>query len=150
MKRYVIGFWGTYLLSAALSVGLFFIAVANWLFSDVPSWFGMLWVIVLLLPFLAAGDLLAHKSSVSKAARRKAFAAHIVIQLGFGLLGGFLLGESVLQVIVWPGTLLGAGLRELLDINSYWDGAFLPLGHVLLAILYHLGWLMGKPEKTEG
>lgn len=149
MKRYVIGFWGTYLLSAALSVGLFFVAVGNWLFSVVPPWFGMLWLVVILLPFLAVGDLLAHKSAVSKSTRRKAFAIHIVIQLGFGILGGFLLGESVLQVVVWPGSLLGAGLRDLLDINSYWDGAFLPLGHALLPVFYHLGWCMGKPEETE-
>ena len=149
MKRYVIGFWGTYLLAIALSVGMFFLTIANWLFTDSPPWFDMLWVIVLLLPFLAAGDLLAHKSSISKSARRKALVIHIVIQLGFGLLGNVLLGESVLQVIVWPGSLLGAGLRELLDMNSYWDGAFLPLGHVLLPVLYHFGWLMGKPSEKE-
>ena len=150
MKRYVIGFWGAYLLSAAVSVGMFFLAIANWLFSDSPPWFDMLFVIAILLPFPAMGDFLAHKvKSDSGKVFGKTIIIQIAIQIMLAILGSFLLGEHLLQVIVWPGTLPGSVLREALDLNHHWDDLFPVIGHILLPVLYHLGWLMGKPSEKE-
>lgn len=149
MKRYGMGFWGAYLLSVAVSVGMFFLALANWMFSDSPPWFDILFVIVILLPFPAMGDFLAHKGIDSEKKFRKTAIIHIAIQIGLAFLGGFLLGENLLQVIVWPGTLPGSALREMLDYHGFWDSLFPVVSHALLPVLYHLGWAMGRPEERE-
>ena len=59
MKRYLLGFFGALALELLALTGLVWMALANWLFSDSPLWFDVLFVIGALLPFPLVGDLVS-------------------------------------------------------------------------------------------
>ena len=62
MRRYLLGFLGAFLLFAVILAALIWAALANWLFSDSPLWFDLLFFMAVFLPFPLVGDLVSRRS----------------------------------------------------------------------------------------
>lgn len=142
MKRYLFNFLLAYLASFLMFVIMLLIAIGFWLFTDSPMWFNVLWVIIVLLPMLGLGEVFGHRPK-AKAVQKTWPALTIIIAIMVILA---FLGElsDGLQLLSWPGLLLGGALKEFLSPGSYWDGLFIILGNIILPLLFHLGWYWGR------
>lgn len=145
MKYYLLGFLGAYIVSLLMFIGMLAIAVANWLFSSSPLWFDVLCVILTALPVIVCGELSGRR--LGKRTTQKPLYGQLILLPLMGLLG--LLSGPLLehggygQILIWPGTLLGGVLKEILALDGYWDGIFPLVGNLLLPLLFHLGWHWG-------
>lgn len=142
MKRYLIGFFLTYLLSEAIFVGMLLIAVYNWLFTSSPMWFNVLSVIVVTLPFLAGGELTGRRQNSDVKKPLVGFLILLAAVFLIAAAGWAVAGEGA--VLICPGALLGGVLKEMLSLKGDWESALTLAGQLLFPILFHLGWKMGK------
>ena len=140
MKRYLLGFALTYLVSVAVFVGMLLIAVGNWLFSSSPVWFNVLCVIAVTLPFLAGGELTGRRMKQGMKSPGKGFLIVLAVMFLTGLAGGCLMGE--VSLLLFPGAVIGAALEEMLRIHV--EEFMTLLGQVFFAVVFHLGWRTGK------
>ena len=142
MRRYLLSYLAAYLTSLAVFWGMFLIAIGNWLFTDSPLWFDILCVIAVCLPVLALGEVFGRRPKarlVHKSVR--GLLISLALMAAMGIVGGLV--ES-LQMISWPGLLLGNAIQKALGGSGYWDGVFILLGNLLLPLLFHLGWHWGR------
>ena len=142
MRRYLLSYLAAYLVSLAVFWGMLLIAIGNWLFSDSPLWFDVLCVFAVCLPVLALGEVFGRRPKarlVHKSVR--GLLISLALMAAMGIVGGLV--ES-LQMISWPGLLLGNAIQTAFGGSGYWDGAFILLGNLLLPLLFHLGWHWGR------
>lgn len=82
MRRYLLGFLGAFLLFAAILAALVWAALANWLFSDSPLWFDLLFWFGVILPFPMTGDLVSRRSAPAPLQAPLVTAAAVVVLAG--------------------------------------------------------------------
>lgn len=141
MRRYLLSYLAAYLASLAAFGGMLLIGIANWLFTDSPLWFDVLCVVVVCLPVLALGEVFGRRPKAKLVQKPvRGLLILLAVMAAMGVAGGLV--ES-LQLISWPGLLLGNAIQTLLGGSGYWDGAFILLGNLLLPALFHLGWYWG-------
>lgn len=142
MRRYLLSYLAAYLVSLAVFGGMLLIAIGNWLFSDSPLWFDVLCVFAVCLPVLALGEVFGRRPK-AKLVQRPIFGLLIllIIMTVMGVVSGLAEG---LQLLSWPGLLLGNAIQTAFGGSGYWDGAFILLGNLLLPLLFHLGWHWGR------
>ena len=118
MKRYLLGYLAAWILSLLVTAGMT-VASLYWMFTGTPLWFELVFLAVTAMPYILIGQL------VSRKAKRP------VPRWGVALL------------LTAPGLLLGEVL-EPLPISGWFDGLWIMLGHLLLPVLYQLGWYWGR------
>ena len=142
MKRYLLGYLGAWLAALAVCWGLVFVALMNWMFSRSPLWFDLLLVLLAALPFPAAGWLANRKTR--RRPPRWGLPVLLAVMAATALLTAYTDVSADAVILTLPGQLLGGGIGLVLErfvrIDSYWEGALMVAGHLLLPLLYHLGW----------
>ena len=142
MRRYLLSYLVAYMASLAAFLGMLLIAIGNWLFSDSPLWFDVLYVVVVCLPILALGEVFGRRPKAKLVQKPdRGLLILLVVMAVTGIAGGLV--ES-LQMFSWPGLLLGNVIQTVLGRAHYWEGAFILLGNLLLPPLFHLGWHWGQ------
>lgn len=141
MRRYLLGYLASYAVSILAFAAMMLLAIGNWLFTDSPLWFDVLWVIAAALPVLALGEVFGRKPEAKKD-RGNGLGLGILLA-GMGLLTLISGASEFLQILIWPGLLLGNVMQTLLGGSGYWDGAFILLGNLSMPLLFHLGWRWG-------
>jgi len=142
MRRYLLCWLAAYLASVAAFWGMLLIGIANWLFTDSPLWFDVLCVVVVCLPVLVLGEVFGRRPKAKLVQKPvRGLLILLAVMAAMGIASGLV--ES-LQMISWPGLLLGNAIHTALGGGSYWDGAFILLGNLLLPLLFHLGWHWGN------
>lgn len=144
MKRYLLSFFAAYLASVAAFLGMLVIAISNWLFTDSPLWFDVLCVIVVVLPMLALGEVFGRRPK-AKLVQKPGLGLIILLAI-MTILAFLSAAGDAFQMLSWPGLLLGNAIQTILGGSSYWDGAFILLGNLLLPMLFHIGWRWGSNE----
>lgn len=142
MRRYLLGYLGAFAASLAAAGGMVMAALFRWLFSDTPLWFDVLLVIAVLLPSLAVGQLANRKTR--RRPPRWGLPVLLAVMAATALLTAYTDVSADAVILTLPGQLLGGGIGLVLErfvrIDSYWEGALMVAGHLLLPLLYHLGW----------
>ena len=152
VKRYVSSFLVTYILALGVTAGIFFIGLATWFFGPSPLWFDTLSALLLLLTFLAAGWSWGHRAKKKGGATpRHGLFLLIGIMLVLAIPG--ILELSPLYLLAAPGMVVGNAVEVLFELKYRWGyQAHLHfvwplvnlLGAVLQAVLFHLGWKLGR------
>lgn len=141
MRRYLLSYLGAYLTSLAAFGVMLLIGISNWLFTDSPLWFDELCVVVTCLPVLALGEVFGRRPKAKLVQKPiRGLMVLLAIMTTMGIASG-VVGD--LQLLSWPGLLLGNAIQTALGGGSYWDGAFILIGNLLLPLLFHLGWHWG-------
>lgn len=143
MKKYLLWFGLAWALSTVLAFAMLVAALAGWMFSETPLWFDLLYLIVTAFPYLFIGEVAGRRAQPVENLRRGMLLL-LCVMTGVALMGG--LADNNLRLISVPGWILGSLLARLLPLSGYWEGALILLGHLLLPLLYHLGWHWGKTE----
>ena len=142
MKRYFLSFLAAYAASVAAFLGMLLIGLAYWFMTDSPLWFDVLCVVVVALPVLALGEVFGRRP---KARQVKNTGRYLLILLAVMTVMAFLSAAGdVFQMLSWPGLLLRNAIQTLLGGAGYWDGAFIILGHLIIPVLFHIGWRWGS------
>jgi len=144
MRRYLAGFVGAYMVSILVFVGMLFLALSQWMFSETPLWFNVLCVVVIVLPMLALGQVAGRH--LGKCPPKNSWIC-LVILMGVMTILAFVSGLSDgLQMLSWPGLLVGGAIGELLHVRGCWDGILPIAGNLLVPLVYHLGWCWGRAQ----
>lgn len=154
MKRYVLSFLAAYAAALAVTAGLMAVSLANWFFGPSPLWFDLLSAILVLLTFLAAGELAGRRAKRKDAStpKRGLFLLTDTMVI-LALLGNLEL--EPLHLLSAPGMVTGNALVVLLDLKYRWGYQthlhwVWPLTSMLSAavqaILFHLGWKWGQTD----
>ena len=141
MKRYLLSFLAAYLASVGAFVVMLLIGLSNWFMTDSPLWFDVLCVIVVVLPMLAFGEVFGRRPK-AKLVQKPGLGLIILLAI-MTILAFLSAAGDTFQMLSWPGLLLGNAIQTILGGNSYWDGAFILLGNLLLPMLFHIGWRWG-------
>ena len=142
MRRYLLSYLVAYTASLAAFSVMLLIALGNWLFTDSPLWFDMLCVIAVCLPVLALGEILGRRPK-ARLVHKPVRGLMILLAL-MAAMGAASELVEILQILSWPGLLLGNVMQTALDRTNHWDGVFILLGNLLLPLLFHLGWHWGQ------
>lgn len=152
MKRYVLSFLAACAAALAVTAGLMAVSLANWFFGPSPLWFDFLSAILVLLTFLAAGELAGRRAKKKAALTpRRGLIVLIDVMVVLALLGNLEL--EPLNLLSAPGMVTGNALVALLDLQYRWGyQVYLRwvwpmvsiLGAVVQAFLFHLGWTWGR------
>lgn len=144
MKRYLLSFLGAYLVSILIFVGMLFVALSQWMFSETPLWFDILCVCAVILPLLALGQVSGRHPGKNPPAKP---GIGLMILLGImGVLAWAGAFSEPLRILSFPGLLIGEALGEILHVKGYWDGAMPLLGNLVVPLLFHLGWTWGREK----
>lgn len=142
MKRYLLGYLVAWLVTLAVCWGLVFVALMNWMFSSSPLWFDVLLVLLTMLPFPAVGQLVNRKTK--RRPPRWGLPILLAVMAATALLTACTGTSTAAAILTLPGQLLGGGIGLVLErfvrIDNYWEGALILTGHLLLPLLYQLGW----------
>ena len=142
MRRYLLSYLGAYVVSALAFVGMLFIALTQWMFSETPLWFEVLCVVAVLLPVLALGQLAGRHPG--KFLPQKPSAGLMILLIIMSALAFISELAEPLQFLSWPGLMVGGAIGELLNVRGYWDGVMPLLGNLSLPVVFHLGWTWGR------
>ena len=145
MKRYLLSFLGTYLVSLLAFGAMLLIALSQWMFSETPLWFDILCVLAVTLPILALGQVSGRHPG--KCPPQKPWIGLAVLLVIFCGLAFVSTVSEPLSVLSFPGLLIGEGVGELLHLKGYWDGARPLVGNLLIPVVYHLGWCWGRESE---
>ncbi len=120
MTRYLASYMGAYVVSIIVFVGMLFLALSQWMFSETPLWFDVLCVVAVVLPMLALGQVAGrhpgkHPPKNSWIGLAVLVGAMTVLAFVSGL-------DDSLQMLSWPGLLVGGAIGEILHVRGYWDG----------------------------
>lgn len=144
MRRYLLSFLGAYLGSILAFVGMLFVALSQWMFSETPLWFNILCVAAVILPVLALGQLAGRHPGKNPPTK---LWIGLMILLGImGVLACAGAFSEPLRMLSWPGLLIGEAVGELLRVKGYWDGAMPLLGNLMVPVVFHLGWCWGREK----
>ena len=144
MKRYLLSFLGSYLVSLLAFGLMLLIALSQWMFSETPLWFDILCVIAVTLPHLAFGQMSGRHPG--KRPPQKSWIGLVVLLVLFCGLAFVSTVSEPLRMLSFPGLLIGEGVGELLHMRGYWDGARPLMGNLLVPVVYHLGWCWGREK----
>lgn len=144
VKRYLLSFLGAYLGSMLAFVGMLFVALSQWMFSETPLWFDILCVIAVILPLLALGQVAGRHPG--KYPVKKSWVGLAILLVLFCVLSFVGSISELLRMLSFPGLLIGEGVGELLHLKGYWDGARPLVGNLLVPLVYHLGWCWGREK----
>jgi len=144
MKRYLLSFLGAYLVSLVALVGLLFVALSQWMFSETPLWFDVLCVIAAILPNLALGQVAGRHPGPCPP--QKLWLGLVILLIIFAGMAFVSVSSEPLRMLSFPGLLIGEAVEELLHMRGYWDGAGPLIGNLLVPLVYHLGWRWGREE----
>ena len=144
MKRYLLSFLGTYLMSLLAFGLMLLIALSQWMFSETPLWFDILCVIAVTLPILALGQMSGRHPG--KRPPQKSWIGLAVLLVIFCGLAFVSTVSEPLRVLSFPGLLIGEGVGEVLHMKGYWDGAKPLMGNLLVPVVYHIGWCWGREK----
>lgn len=125
-------------------VGMLFVELSQWMFSETPLWFDILCVIAVILPLLALGQVAGRHPG--KYPVKKSWVGLVILLVIFCVLSFFSSISEPLRVLSFPGLLIGEGVGELLRLKGYWDGARPLVGNLLVPMVYHLGWCLGREK----
>ena len=138
MKRYLLGYLAAWILSLLVTVGMT-VASLYWMFTGTPLWFELVFLAVTAMPYILIGQLMSRKA---KRSVPRWGVALLLAVLGLWSVATAFLQETAL-LLTAPGLLLGQVL-EPLPISGWFDGLWILLGHLLLPVLYQLGWYWGR------
>jgi len=144
MKRYLLSFLAAYLASVGAFVVMLLIGLSNWFMTDSPLWFDVLCVIVVVLPLLALGEVFGRRPK-AKLVQKPGLGLIILLAI-MTILAFLSAAGDTFQMLSWPGLLLGNAIQTILAGSSYWDGAFIIIGNLMLPTLFHVGWRWGSNE----
>ena len=154
MKRYLLSFLIAYIVALAVTAGLIFIGLLNWFFGPSPVWFDILSAALLLLIFPIAGWLCGYRAErKGNTAPRQGVLVLLVFMAILAVLG--FQEESPLYLLATPGMVIGNAVEVLFDLKYRWGyqthlRVVWPLvsilGAVVQAVLFHLGWKIGRKE----
>lgn len=125
-------------------VGMLFVALSQWMFSETPLWFDILCVIAVILPLLALGQVAGRHPG--KYPVKKSWVGLAILLVLFCVLSFVGSISELLRMLSFPGLLIGEGVGELLHLKGYWDGARPLVGNLLVPLVYHLGWCWGREK----
>lgn len=144
MKRYLLSFLVSYLVSLLAFGLMLLIALSQWMFSETPLWFDILCVIAVTLPLLAFGQMSGRHPG--KRPPQKSWIGLVVLLVLFCGLAFVSTVSEPLRVLSFPGLLIGEGVGEVLHMKGYWDGAKPLMGNLLVPVVYHIGWCWGREK----
>ncbi len=147
MRRYLLGFLWTYLFSLAVTAGLVFFAFFHWFMQASPLWFDVLTLVLLLLPFLAGGQLTGRKpGNPPLRSPAKVLTLLLVLTVGVSALDCFssLDFSGMLGLTALPCLGTGNVVVILFPILAPAEKLINCLGGAIPALLFHLGWHWGQ------
>ncbi len=144
MKRYLLSFLGTYLVSLLAFGAMLLVALSQWMFSETPLWFDVFCVIAVILPLPALGQLAGRHPG--KCPLQKTWIGLVVLLVIFCVLAFFSTISETFRILSFPGLLIGEAVGEVLHMKGYWDGARPLVGNLLVPVVYHLGWCWGREK----
>lgn len=142
MKRYLLSFLAAYLASVGAFVVMLLIGLSNWFMTDSPLWFDVLYVIVVVLPMLALGEVFGRRPK-AKLVQKPGLGLIILLAI-MTILAFLSAAGDTFQILSWPGLLLGNAIGTLLGGSGYWDGGFIVVGNLMIPVLFHIGWRWGS------